>query len=124
MQFINECVTNLNVGILAEFNNDGKIQGYTNSRIIGVISRVYQTELLNDDDTTTVINVAEVTTAGWCNNVILSGSASWKGCELYANGNRLSSTINGDIIARLIPRTLGEEQLDFKDGDLVTVVVL
>ena len=64
-----------------------------------------------------------MTTTGWANNVLLSGSASWQGCNLYANGDRLSATQNGDVIAKLIPRTLGEAQVDFVDGESVTIVL-
>ena len=56
--------------------------------------------------------------------MILSGSASWQGCNLYANGDKLSATVSGEIIARLVPKTLGEPQADFEDGDLVTVIIL
>lgn len=121
MKFINECVTDLQVGVLAEFNTEGLISSRTNGRIIGIVSRVYQTQRSIDDET--LINVAEVTATGWANNVLLSGSASWQGCDLYANSDRLSATPNGDVVAQLIPRTLGEAQVDFVDGETVTVVL-
>lgn len=121
MKFINECVSNLQVGVLAEFNETGLISSRTNGRIIGIVSRVYQTQRSIDDET--LINVAEVTATGWANNVLLSGSASWQGCDLYADGNRLSASPSGNVIAKLIPRTLGEAQVDFSDGESVTVVL-
>ena len=121
MKFINECVSNLQVGVLAEFNENGLISSRVNGRIIGIVSRVFQTQRSIDDPA--LINVAEVTTTGWANNVLLSGGASWQGCDLYANDDRLSATPNGDVIAQLIPRTLGEAQVDFVDGETVTVVL-
>ena len=122
MQFINQCESGLNVGVLAQFNDQGLISARTTGRIIGVVSRVFQVQTSLDDPT--LIDVAEITVGDWANNVILSGSASWRGCNLYANGDKLSATINGDVIARLIPKTLGQPQVDFADGDLVTVIIL
>jgi hypothetical protein len=119
MKFINKCVPDLQVGILAEFDNTGLISRRENGRIIGVVSKVYQTQASIDDPT--LINIAEITVSGWVNNVILSGIASWKGCDLYANGEYLSATPNGEVIAKLIPKVFGEDQSDFTDGELVTV---
>jgi len=121
MQFINECESNLNVGVLAQFNENGLIAERTDGRIIGIVSRVYQVQTSLDDPT--LMNVAEVTSAGSCNNVILSGAASWQGCDLYANGAHVSAFVNGESIAVLVPKTLGEERIDFANGDLVTVVM-
>ena len=122
MQFINQCVSGLNVGVLAQFDDQGLISARTTGRIIGVVSRVFQVQTSLDDPT--LIDVAEITVGDWANNVILSGSASWKGCELYANGDKLSATVSGEIVARLVPKTLGQPQADFADGDLVTVIIL
>lgn len=122
MKFINECEPNLNIGVLAQFNENGLIAERTDGRIIGIVSRVYQVQTSIDD--TTLINVAEITSSGSCNNVILEGEASWSGCDLYANGGKVSAAVNGDPIAVLVPRTLGEERINFTNGNLVTVVIL
>ena len=122
MQFINQCENGLSVGVLAQFNDQGLISARTTGRVIGVVSRVFQVQTSLDDPT--LIDVAEITVGDWANNVILSGSASWQGCNLYANGDKLSATVSGEIIARLVPKTLGEPQADFEDGDLVTVIIL
>lgn len=125
MQFLNECVANLQVGVLAEFNSDGKIAQRSNGRIIGLVTKVFETQKQVDVDTVITINVAEITVHGATPHAILSGSASWQGCDLYAtNDGKLSATANGSVIATLVPRTLGEDQSDFADGDTVTVVVL
>ena len=121
MQFINECEPNLNVGVLAQFNENGLIAERTDGRIIGIVSRVYQVQTSLDDPT--LMNVAEVTSSGSCNNVILSGSASWQGCNLYASGAHVSAIVDDDSIGVLVPRTLGEDKVDFQSGDLVTVVM-
>lgn len=125
MQFLNECVSGLSVGVLAEFNSDGKLTQRSSGRIIGLVTKVFETQRQVDVDTVVTINVAEITTHGATPHAILSGSASWQGCNLYATSDgKLSATANGDVIALLIPRTLGEGQNDFVDGDAVTVVML
>lgn len=122
MQFINECTSGLEVGMLAQFNNEGLIDARSSGRIIGIVSRLFQVQTSMDDPT--LKNVAEITTHGYANNAILSGAASWKGCNLYANGSQLSATVSGDAVAVLIPKTLGESKVDYADGDRVTVVML
>ena len=122
MQFINECVENLAVGVLAEFNDQGLIQAREAGRIIGIVSRVYQVQTSEDDPT--LRNIAEITTHGFANEALLSGPASWKGCDLYANESLLTATENGSPVAVLIPKTLGENKVDFADGDRVTVIML
>jgi hypothetical protein len=122
MQFINECIENLTVGVLAEFNDQGLIQARELGRVIGIVSRVYQVQVSEDDPT--LKNVAEITTHGYANDAILSGSASWKGCDLYANGSLLTATEDGSPVAVLVPKTLGEDKIDFADGDRVTVIML
>jgi hypothetical protein len=122
MQFQNECVSGLQVGQLAQFNEEGKIEALNTGRLIGIVSRVFQVQVSDDD--LTLISVAEITTHGVTNTAILSGSASWQGCDLYANGSNLSATVNGDVIAFLVPKTLGQEKTDFENGDQVTVVMI
>ena len=125
MQFLNECISGLSVGVLAQFDSEGKIAQRSNGRIIGLVTRVFQTQKQIDVDTIVTINVAEITTHGATPYALLSGAASWQGCDLYAtNDGKLSATSNGDVIAILMPRTLGEGQSDFLDGDVVTVVML
>ena len=122
MQFQNECVSSLQVGQLAQFNDQGLIDVRSTGRIIGIVSRVFQVQVSMDDPT--LKNVAEITTHGYANDAMLSGSASWQGCNLYANGSQLSATVSGDAVAVLIPKTLGESKVDYADGDKVTVVML
>lgn len=125
MQFLNECVSGLSVGVLAEFDANGKIAQRSSGRIIGLVTKVFQTQKQVDADTVVTIDVAEITTHGATPHAVLSGAASWKGCDLYATSDgKLSATVNGDVIAMLIPRTLGEGQTDFADGNTVTVVML
>lgn len=122
MQFQNECVSSLQIGQLAQFNNEGKIEALSTGRLIGIVSRLFEVQASMDNPT--LISVAEITTHGVTNKAILSGSASWQGCELYADGSNLSATANGDVIAFLVPKTLGQEKTDFENGDQVTVVLL
>lgn len=122
MQFINECTSGLEVGMLAQFNNEGLIDARSSGRIIGIVSRLFQVQTSMDDPT--LKNVAEITTHGYANNAILSGAASWKDCNLYASGSSLSATIDGDAVAVLVPKTLGEQKVNFVDGDRVTVIML
>jgi hypothetical protein len=122
MQFLNECVAGLQVGVLAQFDDQGLITARTTGRIIGIVSKVFESAVSMDDPT--LMHIAEITTHGYCLNVILQGSASWQGSDLYANGDRLTATVNGSPIAQLMPKTLGQDKVDFADGDLVTVVMI
>ena len=125
MQFLNECVSDLTVGVLAEFNVEGKIAQRSTGRIIGLVTRRFQTHQQIDIDTIVTIDVAEITIHGSTPYAIISGNAPWQGADLYAtNDGRLSATENGAVIAQLVPRCLGDEQIDFSDGDTVTVVML
>jgi len=126
MQFINECVSDLSVGILAQFDENGLICQRTNGRLLGIVTRVFQTNIEDEQGNISTVNVAEITTHGSCNNALLSGSASWQGCDLYASSDnsKLSATANGEPIAVLMPRFFGDAKTDFADGDTVTVVIL
>ena len=123
MQFLQKCVEGLSVGSLAQFNPDGLIEERSTGRIIGIISKLTQFDELQPDDSTLTVNVAEITMSGWC-HALLAGSAPSSGSDLYAVGSKLSTSEAGDIVAKLVPRTLGETTEDFSDGDLVTVVIL
>lgn len=123
MQFLQKCVAGLSVGSLAQFNSDGLIEERSTGRIIGIISKLTQFEELQPDDSVIIVDVAEITTHGFC-SAVLSGSASWQGADLYADGSKLSANGTGSPIAVLIPRTLGEPSADFSDGDTVIVVML
>jgi len=125
MQFINECVSGLSVGVLAQFDDNGLIAQRSSGRLLGVVTRVFQTNIEDDQGNATTVNIAEITTQGSCNNAILSGSASWQGCNLYASsdGSKLSATVNGDVIAVLMPRFFGDAKADFVNDDRVTVVI-
>jgi len=122
MKFINECTTDLQVGQLAQFNDAGLIDTLSSGRRLGICTSI-KTVSVSDDITTTEILVAEIATSGAA-TIPLSVSASWQGCDLYSNGNTLSTVINGSPIAYLIPKGLGDEKLDFQAGDLATVVLL
>lgn len=126
MQFINECVSNLSVGVLAQFDSNGLIDKRTNGRLLGIVTRVFETNIEDEQGNISTVNIAEITTHGSCNNAVLSGSASWQGCELYpsTDGSKLSATANGSPIASLMPRFFGDAKTDFADGDTVTVVIL
>ena len=125
MQFINECVSGLSVGVLAQFDDNGLIAQRSSGRLLGVVTRVFQTNIEDDQGNATTVNIAEITYQGSCNNAILSGSASWQGCSLYASsdGSKLSATPNGDVIAVLMPRFFGDAKADFVNDDRVTVVI-
>jgi len=125
MQFINECVNNLSIGVLAQFDSDGLIAQRTNGRLLGIVTRVFQTNIEDEQGNVSTVNVAEITTHGSCNNAILSGSASWHGCNLYpsADGSKLSATANGEAIAVLMPRFFGDAKTDFVNDEVVTVVI-
>ncbi len=122
MKFINECTTDLQVGQLAQFNDAGLIDTLSTGRRIGICTNI-KTITVSDDVVTSEILVAEIATSGPA-LIPLSVSASWQGCDLYSNGNTLSTVINGDALAYLIPKGLGAEKLDFQAGDLATVVLL
>lgn len=126
MQFINECVSGLSVGVLAQFDSNGLIAQRTNGRLLGIVTKVFETNIEDEQGNISTVNVAEITTHGSCNNAVLSGSASWQGCDLYASsdGSKLSATTNGDPIAVLMPRFFGDAKTDFADGSIVTVVIL
>lgn len=125
MKFINECVNDLSVGVLAQFNDAGLIAQRSNGRLLGIVTRVFTTNIEDDQGNASTVNIAEITTQGSCNNAILSGSATWQGCNLYASsdGSRLSSTVNGDVLAVLMPRFFGDAKTDFVNDELVTVVI-
>ena len=125
MKFIQECDPALTVGVLAQFNSvTNLLEIYSTGRIVGLVTKVFTTNILNPDDTTSEVSVAEITTHGESNVAVLSGSASWKGCELYANSDgHLSALVNGESIAILIPRHFGEDKVDFIDGEVVNVVM-
>lgn len=126
MQFINECVSGLSVGVLAQFDSNGLIAQRTNGRLLGIVTKVFETNIEDEQGNISTVNVAEITTHGSCNNAVLSGSASWQGCDLYASsdGSKLSATTNGEPIAVLMPRFFGDAKTDFVDGSIVTVVIL
>ena len=66
---------------IAQFNENGLIAERTDGRIIGIVSRVYQVQTSLDDPT--LINVAEMTSAGSCNNVIPVWCCKLAGVVIY-----------------------------------------
>jgi len=122
MKFINECSTNLQLGQLAQFNEQGLIDTLAAGRRIGLCTSI-KTVSVSDDVTTTELLVAEIATSGAA-TISLSESASWQGCELYQNGSELSTIQSGPPVAYVIPKGLGDEKIDYIAGDLISIVML
>lgn len=67
------------------------------------------------------VDVCEVVIDGAC-QAILSGSAPAIGGLIYRSGHRVSTTVNGSPIGRLIPRGWSDTT-NFTDGETVTVFI-
>ena len=114
--------SDLQNGQLVQLNTSNIVEALTSGDLLGVAENC---RTINQQDTPEspiqTLEICEVVIDGPC-QATLSGSAPAAGGMIYASGDKISITPNGDRIGRIIPRGWSDLTA-FADGESVTILI-
>lgn len=123
MKTIQKCDDTVSKGCLVGWSNNQTLTQYIGSNLAGVAGEPFEMMISDNIEQSGVMTrVVELTVHGET-EAIISGNVSRSGGPLYAQGSALSSTPNGDPIARAMPADINAVN-DFSDGQLINIIIL
>ena len=115
-------IATLTDGALVQLNTSNIAEPLNSGDLLGVAVNCRSIDIQQTPEAPLeTINICEVVVDGAC-QATLSGPAPATGGLIYADGARVSTTPNGEVIGRLIPRGWSETDA-FVDGESVTIFI-
>ena len=109
-------------GALVQISNTNVAEPFSGGVLGGVATNCRTVEMQDTPESPVeTVVVCEVVIDGAC-QATLSGSAPAEGGYLYADGARVSLTVSGERIGRLLPRGWSD-LTPYSDGELVTCLI-